>query len=261
MKEANLEELSKVYGKVFESTLPSGDKVVIREQNGEDDDVISNVSDFKNYMALNNFLAGVIVHHSRYGNIITPEMIKKMPLRDKYISLLLTRIFSFGDELNFSWEWPDSKKPDEYFEDLNIYIWDYSKDFPKPGEEGYDKHRVEPYITNPYEYISLTTRSGKNLRMRFLTGETEEYILKLDESQKSRNQDFKARLLEIELPDGWQMVQSFKTFSPKDMQDLRKAAQVDTPIALTTDIKNPRTKEELEIDITSLEDFFFPSDF
>jgi len=262
MEKPNLEELQKVHGKVFEAVLPSKEIVVIREQNGEDDDVLSNLADFKQSESINNFLSGVIVYHSKYGVIITPEMIKKMPLRDKYISLILSRVFSFGDSLNFSWEWEDSKKADEYSEDLNIYAWPYDKEFPTEGSEDYHKFRIEPYSTDPYGKIEVLTKSGKSLRLNFLTGEAEIYLLNLHESDKSRNQEYRARGMEIQLENGWQEVVNFKSFSPRDMQDLRKAIKaVDTPIAITTEIENPRTGETIELDLTALEDFFFPSDF
>jgi len=165
-----LEELAKVHGKVFEAMLPSKDKIIIREQNGEDDDILSNLADFKSGESVHNFLAGVIIWHSRYGKVVTPEMIKKMPQRDKYISLILTRIFSYGDELHFKWQWEDSKKPDEYTEDLNIYIWDYTKPLPKTSDKEYSKFRIEPYTDDPYQKIEATLQSGKHVRMSYING-------------------------------------------------------------------------------------------
>lgn len=260
-EELNLEELIRVYGKVFSSTLPSGDVVVIREQNGEDDDVLSNLASVKKLESANNFLAGVMVYHSRYGKVITPEMVKIMPLRDKYICLLLTRIFSFGDTLSFKWHWEDLPVPTEYVEDLNIYIWDYSKPMPKLGDEDYNESRVGGYETDAHNFIELATKSGKNIRLKYLTGESELYLLNLNENDRSRNKEFKARGMEMLVEDKWQLVSNFKPFSPRDMIEIRKALTVDTPFALTTWVEHPTTGFKREIDITSLEDFFFPSDF
>lgn len=260
-EELNLDELNKVYGRVFSAVLPSGDTIAIREQNGEDDDILSNLADVKKLESANNFLSGVIVFHSRYGKIFTPEMVKKMPIRDKYISLLLTRIFSFGDTLSFKWTWEGDSEPIEYTEDLNIYLWDYSKPTPNKGDKDFNTSMIRGYESDPYEFIELTTKSGKKLRLKYLTGEAEMYLLNLNDNDRSRNKEFLARGLEMFIEDKWQLVSNFKSFSPIDMKDIRKALLVDLPFALTTWIEHPLNKIKEEIDITSLEDFFFPSDF
>ena len=95
-----------LYGKKLTFKLPSGYEVTIREQNGEDDDILSNPVDAKTFMNISKFIAGIVTDTDITATrLLTPEDVQKMPSLDRYAIMVNSRVFSLGEILDFRYAW------------------------------------------------------------------------------------------------------------------------------------------------------------
>jgi hypothetical protein len=256
-----LEGLSKLHGNVLPILLPSGDECVIREQNGEDDAVLTRVKDTINGVSLANFIAGILVYHSAYPDIIvTGKHIMAMKSRDKYYILVSSRVFSLGKDITFEFRWPDLKIPTPYTEDLTIFIPEMGKPLPNPGDDDFSEYALTPYPENiPYHIFSIST--GKTLRFKYTDGESEKYLMDLSEEIKSKNSELLARGLALKMESGeWVNIENFKRFNSREMAEIRgEVEKFDPQINLYTEIAHPDDpQKKVEYSITTTTAFFFP---
>lgn len=258
-------EVAMKLGTTKKFTVPSGGEVEIREQNGADDDVISNPQAAKEGWNLNNFIMRIVVgtNMTKTGRF-DKESILDLKLRDKYVILFMSRIFSLGSTVKFSFDWGNGEKYD-YQENLERYVWDYSlpiSEFPfDPTDEGYDSQKIMPYPEGEKDTMELTLKSGKTVRMKYLNGHSEHYLMNLTEDQKTRNAQFKARQLEQKVDEKWIKVDNFEFFSPRDMSELRFLIEkMDPEFASLSEIEHPKTGEIFNYPVVSAPDFFFPTE-
>lgn len=254
-------------------TLPSGYSCEIREQNGEDEEVLSNPANIKNFMNINEFIAGIVTHtdFTASGKLLVQDVMK-LPLLDRAVILINSRIFSLGEELEFNYKWPrpeNSKEQAEftYTQNLKDYIFeDYGV---KPTEEELKaKPDAVPYYlleedeNNPGK-IKLTDHkftlsSGKEIMWDVATVESEQYLMKLGLDNISRNKDLIARNLRLNVDGNWEKVQNFKLFSVRDMAEMRKEILASDPSFMgTTDIEDPITHSKTQISILTVPTFFY----
>lgn len=173
-------KLISLYGNIHTFFTPSGFEVAIREQNGNDDAILSNVALNRDSASVNAFIQAIVVGMSHISGLPEPEDILNLRLGDKYCILIQSRIFSIGNILTFTYEWVPGLPPTTYEEDLSCFIWDYRKPIPVPGEPDYFVDRIKPYPSGLDNiYVSFTTRAGKELRYKYLDGHGEQYLLKL----------------------------------------------------------------------------------
>lgn len=252
-------------GQTKELILPSGYKVTIREQNGNDDDILSNKHLAEDLSNIDHFLSSLIINTNlpfAKGNRLSPGDIPNMVLRDKYYIIFASRVHSIGSELKFSFDWgKNSGGKITYTEDIGNYIWDFSKPFPQEGEEGYNPYAIEPYEDNPYELKEIELSSGKLLRFNFLNGFSEKELLKEPIERQSRLSEIRARNLQQKLEDGWKKVENFTFFSKKDMTELNFIINnLDSPFNGLTDIENPKTKDVIQYPLIKAESFLYPEE-
>ena len=112
--------------------VPSGAEYEIREQNGEDEGVLSNQADAQKLMNITKFLAGIIVHSSVTGGACSVKQVLEIPLLDRYAIIFQSRIFSLGNTLEFEYNWGKLPNGNDdkvlYEQDLNEFLFsDYSK--------------------------------------------------------------------------------------------------------------------------------------
>ena len=247
----------------LELTLPSGRIATIRMQNGADDDILTNVKLRQSGEAFNRFLEGIII--SLDGHKPSSKEILEMRLADKYALLINSRIFSLGEILKFEYNWPGIGKV-TYEEDLNNYIWDYSKPDTFPADESdpqYSKYRIKPFQVAEegkfdYNYLYFTL-GEKNFRMRFSDGVFEKNLLKLSPDQLSNNSVYRARELAQQVGTEWALVDSFKSFTPMEMTKLRAIIHTyDEEEGLIVEIPHPETGEITEIPLMEIPDFLSP---
>jgi len=254
-------------------TLPSGYSCEIREQNGEDEEVLSNPANIKNFMNINEFIAGIVTHtdFTASGKLLVQDVMK-LPLLDRAVILINSRIFSLGEELEFNYKWPRSEGSKErseytYTQNLKDFIFeDYSK---KPTEEELDsKPDAVPYYLvgedkdNPGKVqltdLKFTLSSGKEVMWDIATANSEQYLMRLGMDNISRNKDLIARNLRINIDGNWEKVQNFKLFSARDMAEMRKEIlSCDPTFTGNTDIEDPITHSKTQVSILALPTFFY----
>jgi len=241
--------------KTTEILTPSGLKLEIRETTGADDDLFSGAT-ARDYDIINQFVSTIIVG----GDLgkPSPTKVKKMLLRDKYFTILSSRIFSLSPILYFTHAWEEGQKPEEYAVDLSEYIWDYTKPVPEENDPKYFDQRILPYPEN-MDKIEFVV-GDKKFQMDFLTGEGEAYLLELPPSQRSINQQLSARNLSMEIAGEFKRVKNFGQLSAREMVTIRgKATELDPEVQGLVTISNPYTGEVLDLSILGIVDFFFPT--
>ena len=260
--EPNYEKLQEIYGRTFDFVTPSGLALVIREQTGEDDDILSGAKDATDASSSNKFIAGIVVHahHTDNGKFNLDDALNHK-LCDKYAIMIASRIFSLGNICKLTYEWPDGFEG-EYEEDLALYIWDYydeNKPFPVPGDEAYFKYRIKPHPHGPERARVFKLKNGKIVRYQFMTGHGEKFLMGLPDDKQSINAELLARKIELKIKDNWAQVQNFKTFTALEMGEIRHDVEENDPgVSLLSDFEHPTTKQVISFPIVGNPDFFFP---
>jgi len=246
----------------IELTVPSGYKVTIRQQTGDDDDIATSTQYIAKNENLNRFVQAIIVSTEfSNGKQLSLDNILDMKLRDKYFIVISSRIFSLGPILKFEYEWPDGTVA-EYEEDLTNYIWDYSLpigEFPFKGHELYNPYRLKPHPRGNDLDMEFTISTGKVFKFTFINGIGENYLMTLPIDQLSKNAELKARDLRFQMKDQWVKVQNFKTFTAREMMEIRKNVfDIDEVVEVLTEIPHPRTGETVQYPVIGNSDFLFP---
>jgi len=259
----NLEKLKQVYGDVLTLTTPSGHEVIIRQQTGEDDDVLSNAAGTEDGSSSNKFVQGIVVHTNMTTNgKFNSDDARALKLCDKYFIMIASRIFSIGQILKFEYKWDDLKIPTSYEEDLGLFIWEYGnadKPFPELGSPEYFKYRIAPHKFGKDKFRELTLASEKLVRYTFMNGNGEKYLMGLPLDQQSVNAELKARGLELKIGKKWVIVQSFKNFTPIDMMEIRRDVEDnDITTNLASELEHPKKGTKVEFPIVGSTDFFYP---
>jgi hypothetical protein len=254
-----MDNLKEKFGNTKELLLPSGFKVIIREQNGDDDDLISSVALAESGTSFNMFIASITVWSELTNKPMTMEDVMNLKLRDKYFILMSSRVFSIGPILKFKYDWKDGRPPVHYEDDLRPYLWDFTKDMPKENEPGYFKYRVKVYPNGKETERTFTLSSNKEVKYKYINGHGEKYLLELGNDKLTINAELKARELELKIDGKWFKVENFKHFSARDMQELRADVSVnDERFDGLTDLVNPSNLETLTVPLIGIQDFFFP---
>jgi hypothetical protein len=267
MNEANFDpndpKVKEAFGNVLETRLPSGGTVFIREQNGNDDDILSNPIWAKDGSNMNVFITAVVVYCDlTTSGKLSPKDVLNMKIRDKYHIMFMSRIHSNGHEVKFDYNWgKDEGGKVTYIEDLNTYVWDYNKPFPELGDDDYNEERIRPYIEQDSNTREFTLTSGKLVRYDYLNGRSEKFLLKLPQEKMTRNAEILARSLALSIEGKFEKVSNFTPFSTRDMQELRQDMKLyDPPFQGLTELENPLNNEKLSIPIIASPDFFYPEE-
>lgn len=245
--------------------LPSGMDITIREQNGEDEDILSRYGDIKDSISHQNFLSAIIIGSSKEGKTkFTPDDISKWPAVDKYYALVKSRIFSLGKELKFKYKCSNNRcgKETPLVEDLDIYDWDLSKGNP-PEDDPYYESRIKLLPNGDKLEFEETLSNGKRIKFGILTGMGESKTLKKSEDDLNRNDDLRARNLSYFREEGnqWIEVANFRMFSSKIMSEIRNLVNKHNEnYPLITKCKCRHCGNTEDVVILTLPSFFFPSE-
>lgn len=242
---------------------PSGFTYSIREQNGEDEDILSNPREMRTLTHLARFIAAITVDTDfTSSHKLTLNDALALPLLDRACILLQSRIFSIGETLEFSytWELPDgSTKHCEYEEDLTKYLFDdYSV---VPSEEEMEaKPDAVPFYPDPaiIEGKEFTLASGKKVWWQAATNKSEQILFNMPEDKRTRNAELIARNLMLEVNGQLERVTNFSMFSVRDMAEIHKLVKTYDPYFMgLTEVENPITKEKIQYPVISAPGFFF----
>lgn len=230
-----------------EVALPTGRVFVIREQNGNDEDVISKVGDSKNNTAIAKFLAGIIVEPKTSW-----QQVMLWPSQDKYVLLLESRIFNLGETLSFKHTFQDEFE-ESFEEDLSIY---------RVGNEE-NKYAPKKYPNGDLREIEFTTSRGKLIKYTLLNSEGEAYNMNKPEGSISRNDIFRARFLSVKdnsQKSGWKVVDKFYDFKPIELAEIRKnILENDPSFDMLMELQHPQKPNVKElVPMIQYTEFFFP---
>lgn len=246
----------------FEFIAPSGAKYVIREQNGNDDDILSNPSTSRNLMNLSYFISEIIVDQTFYshGGSINVEEALDLPSNDRYAILINSRIHSLGNVLEFTHDWGGTLGKVDYELDLNEFV------FNKPLNEITEEDLNEKPEAIPVYPMGVKTFEGKlrdNLfTFNVLTGRGEQYLIELPLDKRTKNQGLIARNLKLEVNSIYEKVTNFRLFSVRDLQNIRKQiAEVDPEFSGNVKIQHPSNPDIVDyVNILGLPGFFWPGE-
>lgn len=256
-----------LYGNIMEVELPSGHWAKIREQNGEDDDIISNPVLAKDLSNVSILLSSLIIETNlpmaKNGKISLKDT-DKILVNDQAVLLLASRINSLGSTLNFSFDWGEGQVFN-YTEELEQYIWPYitkADEFPyQPNQPHYFEFRCNPYTSDAYEKKVFTLNSGKVIRLKHMDIASQKKLINLPAEKNTKNSEFLIRDLEIQLDGNWQNVENFKFFNSREMSEMRSILQkLDAPFKGITVITNPTSGEEIKYPFMGNQSFFFPGE-
>lgn len=245
--------------RTLEFYVPSGYQYEIREQNGEDEEILSNPMDMKDLMNFTKFIQAIVVKTDfTQSGRLTIEDVLRIPVNDRYCILFKSRIFSLGDCVEFSYDWGEGNKVD-YEQDVNELLYDYGPSTEITEEYLNSKPDAIPFYPegkkNEFEY---SLESGKVIRFQLLDGNGEKRLITLPKDKQTRNSPLLCRNLELQVDGKWEKVQNFKIFSVKDTHEIRKrVSEVDPTFEGTVDIENPVNGDKVRYPLIASPGFFF----
>lgn len=251
-------------GNLCKVNLSQNSWVVIREQNGEDDDIISNPTRVGTGEAFADFLRSIIVDYSKNladanGSLTSKHIFNHWPVNYKYILLYASRIHSLGNMLVFEYDWGiEGVPPQEYEEDLNDFLLEDYAEVPTE-EELNSKPYVVPMYPNEDLIYFINLKSGKKVRYRKLTLKGEAQIVNLPQEKRTKNCELIARELELDVLGKWEKVENFRLFSIKDMVEIRRSVAENDPVYDGMNgIPHPQTNVLMPFYVLGIKDFFYP---
>lgn len=253
-----------LHGKTLTFTSPSGLTFTIREQNGNDDDILSNSGLAKDGSNITNFISSIVLESSLTGGgPLSVATARNLLVRDRVFIMIMSRIHSIGDMLKFKYQWSDLPFPVEYEEDLNKYIWDYSKEFPLDTSDiNYFKYRIQPYTERNYGSHIYTLKSGKTISFNLMDGNGEKYLLALNEGSITVNEELKARSLHLKQEDDrFMKVENFSFFTKSEMTEIHSLVnEIDPTYFPFTEITHPDNNSTVNLPLFGINDFFYPKE-
>lgn len=251
-------------GKTQEFYTPDYRVVTIREQNGEDEEILSNSKNLLKGDAINFFLSRIIMTVD--GDKVSTDDVLNLKNKTKYYILLKSRLLSLGNEITYKHKCsnPNCPKPQglpdtTFEEDLDLY--DLNFDPANTVEKAPFKYRVTPYPDKSTHRL-LTLGTGKELKYKYLTGVEEKKLIEMPADQLNKNTDIVVRQLEWKQETGtWVKVQNFRDFSSKEMAEIRKDIVAhDMPFEAVSECTCPYCNTTDLISLMSQSDFFFPGE-
>lgn len=244
----------------FTFIAPSGSTYTIREQNGEDDDILSNPSTSSNLMNLSHFISSIVVSQNYFEgkSRLTPEDALNLPCNDRYAILINSRIHSIGEILEFTHDWGDKLGKVTYEVDLNEFV--FNKDPESITEEDLrNKPEAIPlYVSKQLKDIPFNI-GDKEFLFDALTGQGEQYQIELPLDKRTTNQKLIARNLRLKVNGNFEKVTNFRMFSVKEMSYIRKVVATNDPLfSGNTKITHPSNPDIVDyINILGLPNFFW----
>ena len=239
-------------------TCPLGNIFTIREQNGDDDDILSNPTTQKGLMNLSHFISAIVLDMDGNGKI-TVDQALNLPANTRWAIILNSRIFSIDPMLEFTYDWGrELGGVVAYEQDLRDLLYNYEN---LPTEKDIEsKPDAIPYYTvKTSTDLEILTKSGKSLLFDLASGSSEAYVVGLEPERQTKNQELVSRNLRLKVGEKYEKVENFKMFSVKDMAEIRRAVfAADPPFTGEVEIQNPNYPNlKTKVNIFGVENFFF----
>lgn len=253
------------YGQEREIVCPSGRVLTIRETNGEDDEILSRLSDANTGDNVYKFLASITLMDSFLKKKPLFKDVQQWPSNDKFGLLFKQRLINHGDILNFETTCPNDRCVDHlgnrtktpYQEDLKKAFDD---DLANPQYDGTSpKNRLSLYKYGDAKEHVFTISSGKTLRYKILTGELEKMQLAMPLDATTRNTKLIIRELSLMLKNEWVLLTTFHALSSREMSEVRSEIDKgDTTFDPEVEVTCPKCKLQYTIPLFSIPTFYFP---
>lgn len=264
-----MEAKNELYGNVVDWNAPDGNTYSIREQNGADDDILSNPSKAEDLTNLAEFISAIVVGINGESKRLTIKDVMALPVNVRYGISLVSRINSFGAEMEFSHQWPREDEPQEYAVDLTQFIFNDYHVMPTAEElmEKVDAIPFYPPLENYDGFVSKdieVTLPTSGIRIMFdrYNGEAERETVKMPREKLTLNRPLLARNLRVHLNNQWTKVESFHMFTAKQMKELREAIYSIDPVFtgdfLLTNQRDSNINER--VILFGIKDFFYPGE-
>lgn len=262
-----MEKLEIFKGQQLTFITPSGTQVTIREQSAEDDATLSTISgtSIKEVVisTMNRFIAGIVTDNNYNNkNHLTVEEVEGLKVRDKHYILLKSRIHSISDHLGFEYECIN--KNCRHKTDIEVdLVKTYDADLSRPlAEQETTEYTIKPYTHGNEAHFEGTLSSGKKIRMEYLTGRGEQFMLQAYENNVlSANTEYYARNLSYWNGAEWVILKSLNAFSKREAVELKGLVREhDTQFEAGVPIECPKCGRENFLPFISIPDFFFPAE-
>lgn len=237
--------------------LPDSTKVEIRENNGEDEGILSKLADALAGTSISNYLSSIITNDFTVPDSehkLTPADITAWKVNKKTYTLLAARAFSLGNKFLFSHTCgnPQCQHTDTFEEDLTPHLEPYSDS---------NKLGVSLYPLGQKDTEEFTLSSGKVCRIDILTGIGENVALAIDRNNYNRNHGLLIRNLQLKHGTEWEKVFQFGMFSSPEMVQLRnKVAELDPIWDPATHITCPKCNNVSVVPLLEEPAFFYPTE-
>lgn len=255
-------EQENLYGQTIDWNAPDGNVYTLREQNGADDDILSNQAKSKDLTNLLEFISAIVVKVNLQPKKLSLDEILSLPINVKYGILLKSRIFSLGNILEFEHTWPEEEAAIEYEVDLEQFLFNDYHVVPEV-EELLQKEDAIPYYPEGCSTTSIefSISTGKRLQFDRFNGHSERFILN-KVKELSQNKPLEARNLKVYLNGQWQPVQSFHIFTAREMKEIREEIYGTDPVfSGEFTIAHPSKPQLVEkVVLFGISNFFFPGE-
>lgn len=251
-------------GPTTKVSLPSGREIVIREQNGRDDDILSKVVSGTDGSNILNFISSITEEDKSLKRKPLPEDIKKWHTNDRYVALIASRIHSLGKILSFEHVCSNAEckrnKPGgqgsfKLTEDVGVYIGDFKDPNYKPKYI----YSATPYKNGMNLEVELVLTSKKKVKFKIKDFDIEQKELEASDEERTNNLSLTIRELRLFIDNNWEVVHDFQCFSPRDMVELRKGlVDYDPTFTPLTRVQCPTCGNVEWVNILYLPDFFYP---
>lgn len=238
--------------------LPDGTHIEIRENNGEDEGILSKFKDAMEGTSINNYLSSIItksLSEPTLGEKPTPKDILHWKINCKNLTLIKARILSLGAifKFNFTCGNPKCKHNQVFDEDLKPYVENYSEE---------NKLGIKPYplgVEKTHEFIIKA--SGRKVKFDILDGVAEKASLDTARDSINKNHGLFIRNIHIWHEGNWEKVFQFAMFSSKELVELRaEVSRVDPEYDPTSIIECPKCKQVSIVAILGEPSFFYPTE-
>lgn len=239
--------------------LPSGRVVDIRETNGADDELLSNLYDVKDSMNIVKFLTSIIVLDHNLGRAPLASEVLNYHLNDKWYLMLKQRLINRGVELVFAYKCPCDKCKDkpkaEYTEDLAPLDGDLKNPSYKPSAT-----QVMRYPLGIELHREFRTSSGHLFKYDIMTTVHEKRQLDLTDKEQTRNSIMTLRNLKVKNGEEWLTVTSFAPFSSKVVSEIRADIKKHDPEFMPLINGECPAEVPFTISLWGIPDFFWPGE-
>ena len=239
--------------------LPSGRVVDIRETNGADDELLSNLADVKDSTNIVKFLTSIIVKDHTLDRAPQAGEVMNYHLNDKWYLMLKQRILNRGSQLVFNYKCQCDKCKDkpavEYTEDLTPFDGDLSKVDYQPKDTQIMKYPLGLELVREFR-----TSSGHLLRYDIMTSIHEKKQLDLTDKEQTRNSILTLRNLKVKNGEEWTTVTNFAFLPSKIVSEVRGDVKKNDPEFMPLVSGECPAGIPFVLSLWGIPDFFWPGE-